>query len=367
MHAFSLRLGPAAASLLLGGLLLAFPGAASRGAAGGLALCLNTAVPSLFPFMVLAVYVSASGAGEDLGRLLRRPVQWLGLPAQTASAVLLAFLGGYPVGAAGISQLLREEKLTRPQAQRVMALCCLPSPAFMVAAVGNNLLHSPRAGAVLWACTALGATLPLLFTRKGADLSPTPAEKPQPRPGALFFAVERAAKNTLSLCAFIVVFCTLQALLEETPLPAVLAEFLGAILPAGAAKSLLPVLLEVTTGAAACTENGAPLWLFAFGAGWGGLCVQGQAGSFFRPGELKKGAFLRARLVHGLVSAGLCGAFFRLFPGYLPAVPTFATHTVTDARAFSAAAPASAAILVLCGVFCLTAGQKNTPHRLFGR
>ena len=128
MHAFSLRWGPAAASVLVGGLLLAFPGAASRGAASGLALCLNTAVPSLFPFMVLAVYVSASGAGEDLGRLLRRPVQWLGLPAQTTSAVLLAFLGGYPAGAAGISQLLREEKLTRPQAQRAMALCCLPSP-----------------------------------------------------------------------------------------------------------------------------------------------------------------------------------------------------------------------------------------------
>ena len=73
-------------------LLLAFPAAAARGAARGIALCLNTAVPSLFPFMVLAAYVSASGAAALPGRLLRRPVGWLGLPPQAAGTVVLALL-----------------------------------------------------------------------------------------------------------------------------------------------------------------------------------------------------------------------------------------------------------------------------------
>jgi len=369
MHSSSLRRwGQGAAAMGVGALLLVFPGEAAQGASRGMALCLNTLVPSLFPFMVLAVYVASSGVGEELGRPLRRPLQWLGLPAACAPAVLPALLGGYPVGAAGISRLLHEKKLTPPQARRAMALCCLPGPAFLVSAVGNGLLGSAKAGAVLWACALLGAVLPLVFTKGGSPL-PTPEPPAAPPPaGAFFAAVTGAARNLLSLCALVVVFCTLQELLCTVPLPGMLTNAPGAILPRGTAESVLPVLLEVTGGMAACREQGAPLWLFAFAAGWGGLCVHGQVFSFFRPGELKKAAFLRARLVHGALSAGLAWGFFRLFPAWQPAVSVFATHRVTATPLFSAAAPASLALLVLCGVFCLTAklpmnnGQSTTEN-----
>lgn len=358
MHASSLRRGTVALGCIAaGGLLLGFPAAAAQGAARGISLCLNTAVPSLFPFMVLAAYISASGVGEQLGKPLCRPVQWLGLPAACASAVLLALLGGYPVGAAGVSRLLHTGQINQTQARRAMALCCLPSPAFMISAIGNGLLASPRAGAALWACTLLGAVLPLLLH----PIKPRAAETPEAPPpsGSFLSAVETAAHSVLSLTALIVVFCTLQALLDATPLPGWLAAGLGAFLPAGAAKSLLPALLEVTTGLSTCGENGAPLWLFAFAAGWGGLCVQGQVFSFFKPGELPKAAFFRARLVHGLVSAGLAAGFFRFFPEWQPAISVFATHTVTQTEVFSDAAPASIALLALCGVFCLTAGNRH--------
>jgi hypothetical protein len=228
----------------------------------------------------------------------------------------------------------------------------------MISALGNGLLASPRAGAALWACTLLGAVLPLLF--RPAKPQPT-AETPEipPPSGSFFSAVETAARSVLSLSALIVVFCTLQALLAATPFPGMLAQGLEIIFPPNAAKSLLPALLEVTTGLAACKENGAPLWLFAFAAGWGGLCVQGQVFSFFKPGELPKAAFLQARLVHGLVSAGLAAGFFRFFPEWQPAISVFATHTVTQTEVFSDAAPASIALLALCGVFCLTAGNRH--------
>ena len=335
-------------------LLLAFPAAAARGAARGIALCLNTAVPSLFPFMVLAAYVSASGAAALPGRLLRRPVGWLGLPPQAAGTVVLALLGGYPVGAAGVSRLLREKQLTLQEAQRAMALCCLPSPAFMITAVGNGLLGSPKTGAVLWACTLLGAVAALPRRRNRSSTSAPAKAPPLPVRGALTQAVNHACRSTLSLCACIVLFCTLQGVLEETPLPGALAFLAGKVLPAGAAGSLLPVVLEVTTGVQACRENGAPLWLYAFGAGWGGLCVHGQVFSFFSPGELKKGPFLRARLVHGTTAGLLAWGVFRLFPGLAPATAAFAGQTGQHLQLFSAGAPAAAALLALCAVFCLT-------------
>ena len=107
--------------------LLAWPAAAAQGMTQGVTLCLETLVPSLFPFMVLAEYLSASGLGEAAGKHLHRLSRRLfALPGAAAPVIVLAFLGGYPVGAVGAAGLLRRGLLTQKETRRLMALCCLP-------------------------------------------------------------------------------------------------------------------------------------------------------------------------------------------------------------------------------------------------
>ena len=50
--------------------LLAAPAEASDAARQGLSLCLQTVLPSLFPFFVLSSLVVASGAADGSGRVL---------------------------------------------------------------------------------------------------------------------------------------------------------------------------------------------------------------------------------------------------------------------------------------------------------
>ena len=64
-------------SLGAGLALSLFPDTAARGAARGLNVCLSVLVPSLFPFLVLSVFLVRSGAAALLGKLLEGPMRFL--------------------------------------------------------------------------------------------------------------------------------------------------------------------------------------------------------------------------------------------------------------------------------------------------
>ncbi len=342
--------------------LLAWPAAAAQGMAQGVTLCLETLVPSLFPFMVLAEYLSASGLGEAAGKRLHRLSRRLfALPGAAAPVIVLAFLGGYPVGAVGAAGLLRRGLLTRKETRRLMALCCLPSPAFMVCAVGERMLGSAQAGWLLWGCTALAALLPALvrarFSEKENNCESAPAAASPAKSDAFTGAVAAAARSLFLLCAFVALFAAMNALLQQTAFPTFLVRISGLFLPETAAQSLLPVLLEVTGGIASCAQAGAPLWLAAFAAGWGGLCVHGQVFSFLKAGELSRGVFLFDRFLHGVLSAILTGIVLSLFPR---TAEVFATCSSASTQYFSSAIPASAALLILCAVYLLCTQSRPT-------
>ena len=66
---------------------------ALAGARSGIALCLMTVIPTLFPFIVLSVLLSGALLGASIPPL--RPVgKILKMPAGTESLLLCAFLGG---------------------------------------------------------------------------------------------------------------------------------------------------------------------------------------------------------------------------------------------------------------------------------
>lgn len=66
-----------------------------------------------------------------------------------------------------------------------------------------------------------------------------------------------------------------------------------------------------------------PLWslpLAAFILGWGGLSVHCQSLPFWREAGVPSGPYLRAKFLHGLLSAGITALVMLLFPLSLPAM-----------------------------------------------
>lgn len=146
----------AAAALAFGGLVLAVPETATRGFAGGTALCLQSVLPALFPFFVVCELLTAVPPPAALLRPMQRV---LGLEsAETARALLLSWVGGYAVCARLAGQLYGAGRITRRDAALLQVLGCCSGPGFVIGCVGGVLLGNVRLGVVLYAAQ-IGANL----------------------------------------------------------------------------------------------------------------------------------------------------------------------------------------------------------------
>ena len=339
-----LWLGCGAAALLL---VVDSP-LAMQGAREGLALSGQVIIPAMYPFFVIAgLFVQGLGAKAQGPR---RRILWalLRQPPAAMGVILLGLLGGYPLGAKTATQLMERGQLTRAQAQRLQLFCVNAGPAYLIGAVGSGLLGSRRAGLILFVAMTAASLVVGLCTRALAmqdeavpvaaplELPPCPIGFDQ----RLLSAVTQATKSILGVCAWVVLFATLCALLQRLPL-----SMWGAI-PA------LNVLLEVSSGTAAMARAHVALPVLCAALGWGGLSVHCQILSDIKKSGLPLRLFWTSRLLHGGLAATFCLRLLRWFP--LDVVPTAAISGATiSVRMWAVSAPAAAALLVFCAFMIL--------------
>ncbi len=325
----------------------------------GLTLCVNTVIPSLFPFMVISELLVGSGAGEALGRILSKPMQWLfGASGAGSSAVVLGTLCGSPVGASTAVSLYDHNLISKRECEHLLTFVSNPSSAFLITAVGVSMYGNRRLGVLLYGvvlgCGLLMGILSRFFMsgKRGRLRHVHPhypmgfhpdgtagRGEPSPETGGITVitgAVSHAAVNMLTVCAYVVFFSTLMGVfvtgvMEKLPF---LHGQVGDIL-----RPLLCGLLEISCGVSEAAEIASSesfsvrgpeisLVLTAAVAGWSGFSVHcqimtlcGGRGLSFRP-------YLLAKAAQGF----LCGAVTMLILALIdPAWLTPATDTVVGA------------------------------------
>ena len=250
------------AVLAVGGLLLLRPQEAAQAVREGLALCAGTVIPSLFPFFVVVSLLLQLGLAETLqglcgpfmGPLFR-------MRGVCALPLLAGLLGGYPAGARTAAELFQQGRLSRREAELLLGFCDNCGPAFLLGYVGAGVLGDARAGAYLYLIHVLSALLAgMVLCRLCPGRDPAlpggrTAARGVPFPQALTAAGSGAVTATLNICAFVVLFRVLAALL----------------------------VLEMVTGVSALSPGRAGfVWAGAI-VGWGGLSVHCQALSAAAP------------------------------------------------------------------------------------
>lgn len=114
---------------------------AIEGAAKGLNLCLNSVIPSLFPFIFLSSLLTASLlSGEIKGSDML--CKLYGIPHGSAGILLTGLLGGYPVGAKCIGDALQEGQLTAKEAEQMLVFCNATGPAFLFGIISNLFVET---------------------------------------------------------------------------------------------------------------------------------------------------------------------------------------------------------------------------------
>ena len=192
---------------------LLFSKECSKGAENGIGLCLSTLVPSLFPFMVLASYITDSGLAEKIGRHL----SWLTKPLFRldgcfASAIILSLVGGYPVGAKTVNSLYKKGAASESECKRAGLFLVCSGPGFLVNFIGVQLYSSIEVGLIIFAsqCISvfiLGFALKFVCRNKLDDNSNSETLISTPQKGdALVKSVLDGARGMFAICAFVCCF-----------------------------------------------------------------------------------------------------------------------------------------------------------------
>lgn len=317
--------------------LLIFPAEAAAGAKNGIGYCLQILVPSLYPFMVLGVFVVKCGLSEKIGRLFEAPARRiLKLPGSSAASILMSAIGGYPTGARSIAALYENGGVSEKQAARMLCFCVNAGPAFVISAVGVGFLKSAQAGVILFASQLLASMiLSVLCGITAKHETAAPKTKPQRSKNAadaLVASASDAARAMINMCCFVVLFAAFLNLMR-----------IWVKEPHAAAA--LSAVMEVTGGCSDLARLGVPLWAFSFAIGWGGICVHFQVISSVANIKIKLSRFVLFRLLHGVFAALITAELIKIFP--LDA-EVFSSTSKALTASFSGTIPGAAALIALC-------------------
>lgn len=354
-------------------LLLITPGPALYGARKGLALCGETVIPSLFPFMVLSSFIIGSGLADTCGRFFepftRRVFK---LPGCAGTPLILGAIGGYPVGASAVAQLCKSGSLSKRESERLLCFAINSSPAFIIGAVGAGFLGNVKAGILLY-IVHLSASMTIGLIMRFFSKSGVPGKgeketrrKPAPKKNlstAFVTSVTSSAQSVIAISAFVVLFSSINALMDSTGATAGAASALSKFLPypSGDPKffdRIITGILEVTNGcaAAAGSYGMAAVLLTAAALGFSGLSVQFQVISMISEADLSARPFILTRLLHVALSVLFAFILFTIFPSAMPVPRSVAAIAASKAQLIPAfhSAPAVCAMLFLCALLLLS-------------
>ena len=286
--------GAAAAVLTLA--LLRRPELAAAEARAGLLLCMQTVIPSLFPFFAVISLLLQLGVVNRL--------QWLFAPfmvplfrlrGAAAAPLLAGFVGGYPSGAKTAAELYEEGLLSKEEAEVCLGFVNNCGPAFFLSYIGAGMLENGRLGLWLYLIHVLSALLSGMLLCRLAGL----------RPGAGFLPPRLAAKSNfpqifttavissftavLNICAFVILFRTAAGVF-----PAAIGPLLG--------------FFELISGCSFLTPGRVGFALAAALTGWGGLSVYCQTLAVI--GSLSARWHLPGKALQALLSALLAWTLY---------------------------------------------------------
>lgn len=327
--------------------LIIEPKAVSDAVGAAAASCLEVVVPSLFAFTVLAIYLQKSGLYRTVLKPLTFPLSKLLRTDEELCAVfLLANIGGYPVGARLLSELVRQGRLSRENAGRMLCFCFGSGPGFMLGIVGMRVFGSAGAGIALFG-VCFGVSLLIAgFIRSRGEIPLERAENGYRLDAETFIgSVSDGARTMFTVCAMIVGFSVITSILKAVGVHDCFKEIFGS-------AEILPALLEITRlGEMTATASALPTCaaLLAFG----GACVIMQTAAIARGIPLKK--YLISRGAAAVLSALFAMPFAGMFP---PAdVETIAAGTA--AEAFSKNGALSVCVLAMSVLLLVARGKKK--------
>jgi len=297
-------------ALSLCAILIFEPKDCSAAVVNAIDMCLKTLVPSLFPFLFLSQFVLKAGLAHKLSKILGNFTEKiLKLPACASGALVLGFLGGYPIGAKYTSELCKNGYISADEGEEILLCCNNCGPAFFFGVLGSAVFSSIKIAALLWISHILGAFAALLILKrksikpKASQIQATASSLPSAFCSASWEAVVSIAK----ISAYVMLFSVFTLLFNKLTLKISPNNF--------AVTAALKGVLELTSGIVSLSDVHPKLQvcLAAFFTGWGGICVHIQTMSVIQGTGIRLKRYIAAKMLQGAFSAVFMYSILKLF------------------------------------------------------
>lgn len=270
-------------------IMVIFPELTATASKEAINLWLNSIVPTLLPFFIVANFLKNTGIVSRIS------------PGIYPFA--MAVLSGYPMGARITGDYYRSGMIDKERLGHILSYSMVTGPAFIIGAVGVEFLGSHKLGIVL-AVSHYGAALinGLIFSLKqhrGVINIGKAAVRSESYYNILTDAIIDSFKSIAIILAYIVMFMIATDLLQ-------FSGFLSMI-GSGEAAAVIKGLLEMTVGCnsiAMCgCSDGFKTIMTSFVVSFGGLSVSGQSMSMLRNCDISFSRVVKMKFIHGVVSA----------------------------------------------------------------
>lgn len=289
-------------------IILIFPKNASLGAKNGIIFCAEVLVPSLFPFMFISSFTVNSG----ICFLLKMPFEKItrllfNLPGSCGTTIFLSLIGGFPVGARGISSLYENKIINSEQAQQMAYFCVCSGPGFLITFVGSALYDNLQIGIILLISSVFSVIItgiigklfskekiPCIHTEEKEEINCLDFSE------AMTKSAADGAKGIIEMCSMVILFN-------------VFISFGEIIIKDEMLLKIFYIFTEVTTACNKLAGNTSAVFL-AFAVGFGGLCVHFQIFQALGNIKINKAKFFFYRIIQGLFTALLAKIMLYFFP-----------------------------------------------------
>lgn len=271
------------------------------GVTKGITVCIETMIPSLFPFLIVSKLLSGNLSGRQIP-FLRPFAHVCGIPEGFESILAIGFLGGYPIGASIIGSAYRNQNLDRKTASRLLCFCNNAGPSFIFG-MSVFLFDTILAGWSIWfiqiaAAIIVGIVLPGKSRTTYFDRSN--------RQVAIVDSLDSGIRTMGSICAWVIVFRVMITYLEK---------WFGRF-PNGTLRTILVGVLELSNGCIYLNDIPSQAVRFViFNAllSFGGICVLMQTQSAARGLEMSK--YIQGKILQCEISTLLAVIFQKIiFP-----------------------------------------------------
>ena len=278
--------------------ILIFPDVARDGIVRGLLICTNIIIPSLFPFMVCISVISKCNLSLKF-KLLDNIVNFLfGQNCVIFLTFVLSLIGGYPIGAKLINELITEKSIDQKSANIMLSYCVNAGPAFIISAIGCGVFNSQKTGIILYVAHVISSLFIAIISRfslKKSCLYNNNIIKISNK-NIFVSSIYDATKNIINICSFVIFFSCINSCVE----------YVLNIVPI---INYVSPLLEITSS----ISKHKNVYLTSFLLGFSGISVWFQIFAISSNIKIKYFRFILCRILHGTFSLLLTKIFLFVF------------------------------------------------------